>query len=590
MTGSGGWPLSVFLTPEGKPFFGGTYFPPEDRYGRAGFEKILLSISKAWKERGGELKESAEKLGEAISAVAIEGAKSELSAEILEQAYDNFSRNFDATNGGFGGAPKFPQATNLTFLLNYWHRTGEKRALEMVERTLDEMADGGIYDHLGGGFHRYATDNRWLVPHFEKMLYDQALISRAYLQAYQATKNERYAQVAREVFDYVLRDMRDEGGGFYSAEDADSEGREGLFYVWEAGEIEEILGDDAELFKDYYGVTESGNFEEGTSILNLSASIEELAEKYGKSGEEIKESIKKSREKLFESRSKRIRPGRDEKVISGWNGLMIASMAYGGAVLGEEKYIRAAEEAADFVTGKLTSKGRLLRYYKDGQAKGLGYLDDHAFVIAGLLGLYEARFDVKWLKLALELNGQMVELFYDEKDGGFFFTGDDSEKLIARSKPNYDGAVPTGNSVAAWVLLRLGRLTMDEKIADYGRETLEYFSPQLNRGAASLTEMLSAVSFLVGPSQEIVIAGGSEGAGTEEMIKAIRGTFLPNAVILMHSGEEKSIYDIVPFIKVQSVIDGKATAYLCENYVCRRPVNSSEEFSKILSKIHAGGR
>ncbi|UCF16331.1 MAG: thioredoxin domain-containing protein, partial [Phycisphaerales bacterium] len=392
-TGSGGWPLSVFLTPEGKPFFGGTYFPPEDMFGRPGFGRILLSVAEAWKNKRQELVNSAGKLTEYLEGSGSSAGEAELSVETLTRAYQTFRSTFDAINGGFGAAPKFPQPTNLSMLLSYWHRTGDDKALSMVTETLDAMTRGGIYDHLGGGFHRYATDARWLVPHFEKMLYDQALLSKVYLQAYQITAKQRYARTAREIFDYVLRDMTDPAGGFHSAEDADSEGQEGTFYLWDPEEIEDVLDkDQAKLFNARYGVTRKGNFEKGKTILNVTASIEHLGKQFQLDRPAIVDTLSAARKKLFERRAERIRPHRDDKIITAWNGLMVSSLAYGGNVLDEEKYVQAAANSAELLLNTLRKNGRLMRYYRDRHVVEKAFLDDYAFLTMGLLDLYEATF------------------------------------------------------------------------------------------------------------------------------------------------------------------------------------------------------
>ncbi len=581
ITGSGGWPLSVFLTPEGKPFYGGTYFPPDDMFGRPGFEKVLLAIADAWENRRDDLLESAGKISTTLKNLGGQTGREGLSPDMLKEAYFYLENSFDGVYGGFGTTPKFPQPSNLSLLLTYWHRTADTKALAMVEATLDAMAKGGIYDHLGGGFHRYSTDAQWLVPHFEKMLYDQALISKVYIQAYQVTGNEKYANVAKEVFDYVLRDMTDPQGGFYSAEDADSEGKEGLFYVWEPGEIKKVLGvEKAEIFNEYYGVTASGNFEDGRGVLSIAKSAEEF-----KQGEDVEKVLAESRTKLLEYRSKRVRPHRDDKIISGWNGLMISSMAYGGSVLREPKYVSAAEKAARFVLGKLKSDGRLRRYYCAGKAVELGFLDDYAFMVMALLDLYEATFDTRWLVEAKGLAEQMIELFEDENSGGFFMTGEDAERLIVRSKPDYDGAVPGFNSVAALVLLKLGRLTMNQRFTDRAEQTLNAFSEQIKLSPASLSTMLIALDFYIGPGQEIVIAGDLQQPDTKEMLRLIRSRFLPNTLVLFHGTGKDSgaIEKIVPFVRGQTTIDGNATAYVCKNYVCRQPVNDIDVFEKLLS-------
>ena len=586
MTGSGGWPLSVFLTPDGKPFYGGTYFPPRDAFGRPGFERVLLSIADAWKNRRQELLGSATKMSELLQSPAVSTGKSNLSPEILDRAFASFQNSFDPVNGGFGAAPKFPQPVNLSMLLSYWHRTAESHALKMVEKTLDSMAAGGIYDHIGGGFHRYSTDARWLVPHFEKMLYDQALLSKVYIQAYQITKKEKYAQIAREIFDYVLRDMTAPAGGFYSAEDADSEGKEATFYLWGPEQVDSVLDEEqARLFKAYYGVSNKGNFEEGKTILNISASIKELEEKFQKDGAELEKILSAARAKIFQQREKRTRPHQDEKIITAWNGLMISSLAYGGAVLEQEKYIEAAGRSAEFILSTLRQNGRLMRYCRDGHVVQKAFLDDYAFTAMALLDLYEATFDVKWLIEAKALTEQMIELFADMHNGGFFLTGNDGEKLIARTKPGTDGVIPSGNSVAALVLLKLGRFTMDEHFTEQGGKVLEAFSQQLQRAPAYSSAMLRALGFRLGPAQEIIIAGDADKPDVKKMLKLVHGTFLSNAVVLLHEPEkaDSTLYNIVPFIKNQTAAGDKATAYVCENYACKEPINNIDEFEKLIA-------
>jgi uncharacterized protein YyaL (SSP411 family) len=591
-TGSGGWPLSVFLTPEGKPFYGGTYFPPKDLYGRPGFDRVLLSIAEAWKSRRQELVDSAGKLSEFLQYPTAPAQKANLSPEILTKAFGQFRDIFDPVNGGFGASPKFPQPTNLSMLLAYWHRTADAQALHIVEKTLDAMAAGGIYDHVGGGFHRYATDARWLVPHFEKMLYDQALLSRVYLQAYQITGSPRYARVAREIFDYVLRDMTDPAGGFYSAEDADSEDEEGTFYLWQPEQIASILEqDEARLFNAHYGVTERGNFEGNKTILSIVTPTEQLAKEFQKNHGTILNILANARARVFEARAKRVRPHRDDKVIAAWNGLMISSLAYGGAVLKEEKYTHAAERSAQFILGTLHGNGRLARYYRDGQIIEKAFLDDYAFTVMGLVGLYEATFDAKWLAAAKKLSEEMIELFADAEQGGpgprgFFLAGKDGEKLIARIKPASDGAVPSGNSAAALALLRLGRLTMNQQFTQQGVKTLEVFSRQLAESPAYSSLMLESLSFWLGPAREIVIAGDADAEDTRRMLELIRGKFLPNAVVLLHDGgrADPTLLEMVPFIKNQTAVEGKATAYVCENYACKKPVTDIREFEGLLAE------
>ena len=587
MTGSGGWPLSVFLTPEGRPFYGGTYFPPINSYGRPGFEQVLLSIADMWKNSRQKLVDSAGKLSELLKGSKTDRIEEKkLSQEMLRNAFNHFRDTFDTVNGGFGIAPKFPQPTNLSMLLGYWYRTGDEQSLQIVEKTLDALAKGGVYDHIGGGFHRYATDTRWLIPHFEKMLYDQALLSKVYLQAYQITKNKKYATIAKGIFDYVLRDMTGTKGGFYGAEDADSEGKEGTLYLWEPEQIASILDEDqAKLFNAYYGVTEKGNFEKGKTILHVSTSIEQLGKKFNKNPSEIENILTAARTKIFQSRQKRIRPHRDDKVITAWNGLMISSLTYGGVVLQEEKYIEAAKRSTEFILSTLYKNSRLMRYHRDGRAVEKAFLDDYAFMTMALLALYEATFDAKWLIKAKELAEEMIELFADIERGGFFLTGKDGESLIARTRPSSDGAIPSGNSIAALALLKLGRLTMNRHFTEQGGKVLEFFSSQLKESPAYSSAILTALNFWLGPTQEIVIAGNAKSMDTKQMLKLLGSKFLPNAVVLLHKQGEKgtAIEQIIPFVKNQTAMEGKATAYVCENYICNRPVNNIEDFEKVIS-------
>ncbi len=586
-TGSGGWPLSVFLTPEGKPFYGGTYFPPKDSYGRPGFGRVLSAIAEAWRNRRQELIDSAGKLSEFLQSTGASARNAGLSPEILRNAFNQFRDLFDPVNGGFGTAPKFPQPASLSMLLVYWRRTGETEALHIVEKTLDAMAEGGIYDHIGGGFHRYSTDAQWLVPHFEKMLYDQALLSKVYLQAYQITAKEQYARIAREIFDYVLRDMTDPAGGFYSAEDADSEGHEGTFYLWEPQQTASVLNqDEARLFNAYYGVTEQGNFEGNKTILSIVTSTEQLTKEFGKNHGMILNTLTRAVTKIFAARAKRVRPHCDDKVIAGWNGLMISSLAYGGAVLQEKKYTNAAVRCADFVLNTLYANRRMRRYYRNRQVVGKAYLDDYAFVVMGLMDLYQATFETKWLIAAKKLSEEMIELFGDAEQGGFFLAGKDDEKLIARTKPGSDGAIPSGNSAAAFVLLKLGRLTMNEQFVSLGVKTLEAFSRQLEESPTYSSLMVEALSFQLGPIREIVIAGTSDAADTRRMLDLIGGKFLPNEVVLLHdSGKADTfLYEIVPFVRNQTAVEGKATAYVCEDYACKRPVTDIREFESLLEQ------
>jgi uncharacterized protein YyaL (SSP411 family) len=588
MTGSGGWPLSVFLTPQGEPFYGGTYFPPRAGFGRPSFRQVLQGIAQAWKDDRDRMLQSAQGLTETIRGSVTAGREGIPSPAVLDVAFMMLSRRFDAVRGGFGDAPKFPQPGTLTFLLHWWRRTGRQEALDMVDTALDGMMRGGIRDHLGGGFHRYATDARWLVPHFEKMLYDQALLSTVCVQMYQITGDPKYAAAARETFDYVLRDMTDAGGGFYSAEDADSEGREGAFYVWRKDEIEQVLGArEADLFCRRYGVTDAGNFENGENVLHAAAPIERLSEDFGASPAELEARLSEARQQLFEHRSSRPRPDRDDKIITAWNGLMISAMAYGGAVLDEQRYIQAARAAAEFVLGALRESGRLMRYFRDGRATEKGFLEDYAFLILGLIDLYEAAFEVKWLREARVLAEQMISLFGDETEGGFFLTGRDAEQLIAREKPAHDSAVPSGNSAATLGLLKLGTLFIDSQFTREAQRVLDRFSGELAEFPDSLTFMLLALDYRLGPAQQIVIAGGDSPAESQVLIDEVRRHFLPNAAIIFHEpgSEGRALMWELPFVGNLVPRDGHATAYVCEDYTCRRPVTTVEDLREILARM-----
>ncbi|MBN1457315.1 MAG: thioredoxin domain-containing protein, partial [Sedimentisphaerales bacterium] len=487
-------------------------------------------------------------------------------------------------NGGFGSAPKFPQTDNIIMLLRYYNRSGNTDALQMATTSLDKMANGGIHDQLGGGFHRYSTDAIWLTPHFEKMLYDQALMSKAYLLAYLATGNEKYAKTAIDIFDYVLRDMTDPAGGFYSAEDADSAGKEGAFYLWSKKQVENIIGkNDAKIFNSYFGLTDQGNFA-GSNILYITKSPDVIASELNMSIDNVQRIISNAKSKLFEVRLKRTRPFRDEKVITAWNGLMISSFALGGTILDRAEYTAAAKRSADFILNNLKKNLRLKRYYITDQAVDLGVLDDYAFLTMALIDLYQATFEPRWLSEAMLLNSQMMELFLDKEFGGFYLTGIDAQKLITRSKPDYDGAIPCGNSIAAVNLLRLAQITMDGKMKEQAQKTLEAFSAPLGRPGV-LTVMINAVDFYLGPKQEIIIAGNAQNKDTKEMIGLVRKKFLPNAVILLHDKDQDGIEKIIPFIKNQNTINNKATAFVCENYICNRPINDINELKELLDKI-----
>ncbi|MGZ7095993.1 MAG: thioredoxin domain-containing protein, partial [Methanobacterium sp.] len=463
MTGGGGWPLTIIMTPDKKPFFAGTYFAKKSGFGRPGLKDLILNVKELWNTKPEEVSTSADALIDALHKISDTSSGDELNPEVLDTCYKALSENFDDIYGGFGKAPKFPAVHNLLFLLRYWKRSGKDRSLKMVTETLDSMHNGGIYDHLGFGFHRYSVDQKWLVPHFEKMLYDQAMISAAYIEAFQATGEEEYKNTADKIFEYILRDMKSPQGGFYSAEDADSEGIEGKFYVWTKKEIIDVLGEDeGEFASKVFGVTEEGNFKEestgektGANILHLENSFEDMTEIFGISKEELKKKVLEIRNKLYEHREGRIHPQKDDKILTDWNGLMISSLAKGAYVFKEDKYLKAAINAADFILNKMLMNDRLMHRFRDGESAIEGNLDDYAFMIYGLLDLFEASFNVKYLKSALLLVDTLLDHFWDVENGGFYFTADYAEKVLVRKKEIYDSAIPSGNSIMMLNLLRL---------------------------------------------------------------------------------------------------------------------------------------
>jgi len=582
MSGVGGWPLSVFMTPEGKPFYGGTYFPPDEGMGRPGFRRVLETIATAWKNQKKELLESAWAIDRAITShldtEQVGGAGPDKAA--IEQAYLRLSGSFDEAHGGFGAAPKFPTPSYIEFLLSYWYRTGHEKALRMAAKTFDSLAAGGITDQIGGGVHRYATDRGWLTPHFEKMLYDQALIASCALHLFQVTRNGHYAEFAREIFEYVLRDLGADAGGFYSAEDADSEGKEGKFYVWDAKEIDSILGKaDGAVFNYYYGVTKEGNFE-GANILHLNAMLMDLEERFDLDPDTAINLIEKCRRKLFEARRLRMRPGRDEKVIACWNALMISALALGGTVLNEPAYVGAAKKAMKFVYENLYVNGKLSRFWRDGKAFENGLLEDYAAMALALLGLYEATFEVEWLGRAKALVGQMCELFEDESQGGFFMAERDGGGLIANQKPIYDGALASGNSMAVLAMARLAHLTGDVQLINKCRRTLNSFANQINENPTAMGYMLLSFELIEGASRQVIICGDRDKAG--QMIKYIHRQYVPDTVVALKDNGE--IDEFIPFAKDMKPAGEKPSVFICSNYTCQEPITKFDEFKAAISE------
>ncbi|MFH1892840.1 MAG: thioredoxin domain-containing protein [Candidatus Zixiibacteriota bacterium] len=596
MTGSGGWPLTILMTPDKKPFFAGTYIPRESLYGRPGMLELIPQVVDVWKNRREDIDQSAEQIVASLQR-STESASSggDLGETTLVRAYDELKGRFDEQRGGFAGSRKFPIPHNQLFLLRYWKRTGDQHALAMVEKTLQAMRRGGTFDHVGFGFHRYSTDPDWLLPHFEKMLYDQALLTMAYVEAYQVTGKDEYATTAREILTYVLRDMTSPDGGFYSAEDADSEGEEGKYYVWTLDELKQVLGEeDARIATATYNVLPNGNFKDeatgagsGANILHLTRPLSEVASELALSESELDSKLESTRERLFAYREKRVHPSKDDKILTDWNGLMIASLAKAAQVFDDPQYRDAAEKAAEFVMSNVRSgDGRLLHRFRDGEAAMPAFVDDYAYFVWGLLELYEATFDTEYLKSTIELNDQMLAHFWDDTDGGYFFTADDSEELIHRSKEIYDGATPSGNSVAMLNLLRLARITGDTALESKAAAIAKSFSGSVNTSPSNFTQLMMAVDFAVGPSYEIVIVGKDGAEDTEKMLSTLQSVYLPNKVVIFKPSDEKSpdISKIAEFTRDQKSIDAKSTVYVCMNYNCKLPTTSPDEMITLLKQ------
>ena len=593
MTGAGGWPLNIILTPDKRPFYALTYIPKQSRFGMMGMLELIPRIREAWLTRQDEVFISANQATTALRQTVMAGKGEELGKDVLAAAYQELSRRFDDDHGGFSYAPKFPSPHNIFFLLRYWNRTKDQDALNMAEKTLREMRMGGIYDQLGFGYHRYSTDSKWLVPHFEKMIYDQGMLAMAYTEAFHVTGKKEYRETAHEIFTYVLREMTSPEGGFYSGEDADSEGKEGKFYLWTEDEIHQILEkDEADLIIKVFSVERQGNFAEqgtevktGENILHLKKSVVELASELNIPVQDLEGRLEKARLKLFTARRNRVHPHKDDKILADWNGLLIAAFAKGARVFDKPDYAEAAKKAMDFILKSMRKPdGRLLHRYRDGEAAITAYLDDYAFFIWGMMELYETTFEVRYLQAALELNADLLKHFWDDRGGGFYFAPDDGEELIVRKKEIYDGAIPSGNSVAMLNLLRLGRITanpgLEEKAAEIGRA----FSWEVRQSPSAYTQLMVAVDFAVGPSCEVVIAGDSRADHTKEMLKAVNKPFMPNKIVLLRPTEREGpdILRIAPFARNQVDLEGKATAYVCRNYSCEKPTTDVNQMLELL--------
>ena len=594
ITGRGGWPNNIFLTPDKKPFFAGTYFPKETRWGIPGLMELLPKVAEIWQNDRQKLLKNAEQITAMLAGMDNSEPTVALNQDTLNKARNLLAETYDPEYGGFGQAPKFPSPHKLTFLLRHYHYTADEQALAMVEKTLTQMRFGGIYDHIGFGFHRYSTDAQWLVPHFEKMLYDQALLAVAYTEAYQATGKHFYAQTVREIFAYILRDMTSPEGGFYSAEDADSEGVEGKFYLWTTAEIQNILGkEEYEAVKKIYSLENDGNFKpqeadqpRGSNILHLGNSPAHLAAELGISEKKLLQRLEKNRRELFSARKKRVHPFKDDKILTDWNGLMVAALAKAGRVLEEPQYLSAAEKAANFILLKLQDKnGRLMKRYRQRKAGLPAHLDDYAFVVWGLLELYESTFKTTYLREAVRINDQMMTHFGDDQNGGLFMTADDSEKLLIRDKQIYDGAIPSGNSVSALNLLRLGHITGKTDYLKKAESITKVFSGLVEKYPPGHAYLLMALGYALNPSYEVVVAGKTGNCDTGAMLKALHRPFIPGKIVVFLPADKTAAAEIIqlaPYTEFMTPHDGKATAYVCTNFVCELPTT---DVSQMLSNL-----
>ncbi|MDA2932834.1 thioredoxin domain-containing protein [Acidobacteria bacterium AH-259-D05] len=580
-TGSGGWPLTVFLSPDQVPFYGGTYFPPEDSYGRPGFKRLLTNLAEAYGTRRGDLDKNREEIMGRLKRAAQWGSsEGDLEVGVLEEAYGKVLHQFDWQHGGFGGAPKFPSTMVLGFLLRYYRRTGTQAALDMVHLSLNEMGHGGIYDQLGGGFHRYSVDERWLVPHFEKMLYDNALLSGLYLEAYQVSGDSYYREIVQETLRYVQREMMDPIGGFYSSQDADSEGEEGKFYVWTPAEVETVLGSkDAEIFNEYYGVSASGNFE-GKNILHHRIDLKGLSKSLGMLSQELKNFLDQARYKLFKAREPRVKPGLDDKVLAAWNGMMLTRFAEASFALNDHTFLETAVRNAGFLASEMLIDGRLVRSWKQGKAHLNAYLEDYALVIEGWLATYQVTGDIRWLDHAARLMELQFDLFWDDAKGDFYFTSSDHETLLVRQKEYLDNATPGGNSVTCLNLLRLGVLLGRKDYRDRAEQIMRQLSSRLCQSPLAFGNWLQALDFLLGPSQEIAVVG--ESTERAALLQPLRESFLPNRVLVFLDTIDKGVVQKIPLLEGKTAIDGRPTVYVCQDYACQEPVTTAEGLTRVL--------
>ena len=582
LTGRGGWPMTMFLTPDRKPFYGGTYFPPEDRQGMPGFPRILMGVSQAYRERPEDVQKSVSQILTALQRMAESQETSKnLSPAVVAAGAENIARAYDSDNGGLGQAPKFPNAGVYELFLRHYSHSKNERFLEMVIHTLTKMGQGGIYDHLGGGFHRYSVDAKWLVPHFEKMLYDNAQLVRIYANAYTISREPLFRSIVEETVGYLFREMLDPKGGFYSTQDADSEGEEGKFFVWTAEEINRVIGEsEGEIFCRMYDVGEPGNFE-GKSILHPILTIDQAGKLFRKEPRDIEAIVARAKEKLFAEREKRVKPFRDEKIITAWNGLMLSGLAEAIKLSENPAWIDAAARTVEFIFSDMVRGGLLLHTHKDGQSKLLGYLDDYAFLAVGLLDLYEAVLDRTYLDRAIQLTDVLLREFWDERDGGFFFTGKSHEPLISRAKPVFDASIPSGNAMATQLLLRLHHLTGDDRYRTPAEKILRSYYDAMESQPFGFAHMLCVLDFYLQGAKEIVIVGNLAESGVKELIAQVNATYLPNKVLQL-ARPGTALAAISPLLQGKSQVDGKPTAYVCQNFTCSPPVTSRNELQVLL--------
>ena len=584
LTRRGGWPMTVFLTPEGKPFFGGTYYPPEDRQGMPGFPRVLQAVVEAYRNKRQDVARNVDQIVTALDRMnVLSETGQEMSVEVVTRGAEGLTSAYDAAHGGFGRAPKFPNAGVFNLFLRAYRLSGNRRYLEMITETLRKMAEGGMYDQLGGGFHRYSVDDKWLVPHFEKMLYDNGQLAQVYAEAYRITGDGFFKRVVEETLDYVLREMCQPEGGFYSAQDADSEGEEGKFFVWSREEILGLLGKECgDIFCRVYDVTDLGNFE-GKNILHPILTVEQAAKYFRKEEPETEAVLAECRARLFEEREKRIKPFRDEKVIISWNGLMLSGVAAAYAVTGDARIREAGARTVDFIFTRMFENGLLLHTYKDGQAKLLGYLDDYAFLIAGLLDLFEATFEPELLERSKALARTMVEEFWDEENGGFFYTGKSHEQLISRTKPGFDSSIPSGNSVAVMDLLRLHHYTGDPDLLDRAAKTLRLHYDAMAKEPFGLSNMLGALDYHLSRPAEIVLVADRDDAAARALAEEIRHSYLPNKTFQWVSPDAR-LEEISPLLEGKTQVGGKPTVYVCRNFTCAPPVTDWEGLKPLLEE------